>query len=100
MEKFLYGSANALCLDGRALSVQEEANSSAAVITGILEQERILSEDKADPNGVTTVPYTVKVVSYLKGTVRNVVNIRSENTSFRFPLDVKVEYIIFFETGC
>lgn len=94
---FLYGSANALCLDGRALSVQEEAKSSAAVITGILEQERILSEDNVDPDGVTTVFYMIKVVSYLKGTAKNVVNVRSENTSSRFPLDAKVEYILFLK---
>jgi hypothetical protein len=94
---FFHGSANALCLDGHTLSVQEEAKSSAAVITGILEQERILSEDKADPDGVTAFHYTVKVVSYLKGRTRNFVNIRSENTSSRFPLDAKIEYILFLK---
>jgi len=94
---FFHGSANALCLDGRTLSVQDEAKGSAAVITGILEKERILSEDKADPDGVTAFLYTVKVVSHLKGVMRNFVNIRSENTSSRFPLDAKVEYILFLK---
>jgi len=94
---FFHGSANALCLNGHALSVQEEAKNSVAVITGILQQERILSEDKADPDGVTAILYTVKVVNHLKGIVRNVVNIRAENTSSRFPLEPKIEYILFLK---
>jgi hypothetical protein len=95
---FFHKSANALCLDGRTPSVQEEARSSAAVITGVLERERNLSEDKADPDGVTATLYTVKVVSQLKGKVRNVVSIRSENTSSRFPLDANIQYLLFLKT--
>jgi hypothetical protein len=54
-----------------------------------------LQEDRNDPDGVTASNFTIKVLKTLKGRVPDVIVVRTENTSSRYPMSVGEEHILF-----
>lgn len=87
--------APAMCLDGRHPGARDEFMSSAAVILGRVSKQSELQEDAADPNGVSAILYRVEVRRRLKGTVPRFIQLRSDNTSARFPMELGEEYLLF-----
>lgn len=85
----------AMCLDGRPPSVRDEFTSSAAVVVGRVSKQSELQEDAADPNGVSAILYRVEVRRRLKGTVDHFIQLRSDNTSTRFPMELGEDYLLF-----
>jgi hypothetical protein len=73
-------------------SVQAELDRSTAVILGTLMAERATVETKNFLEGVT---YTVRVHETLHGPVAKTVELFSENSSGRFPMEKKKTYILF-----
>lgn len=94
-------SANAVCLDPKTLvsgyktPLAAEVGSADAIVVGRVLSERALSEDRADPEGVTAYDVSVKVITRLKGKVPDVIVVRNENTSARYPMSVGEEHILF-----
>ena len=93
------GSANAMCLGGRHPSLEEEARNSSAIVIGVVQSISDLSEDLSDPGGVTATLYTVKVTRRLKGKMKHLVQIRSENTSSRFVMEKNQRYRLFLSAA-
>lgn len=94
-------SANAVCLDPRTfvsgyrIPLATEVVSADAIVVGRVLSERALSEDRADPEGVTAYDVSVKVITRLKGDVPDRLVLRNENTSARYPMSVGEEHILF-----
>lgn len=87
--------APAMCLDGRRPGVRDEFKSSAAVVVGRVSGQRELQEDAADLNGVTAILYRVEVRRRFKGAVARFIQLRSDNTSARFPMALGEDYLLF-----
>lgn len=87
--------AAAVCLDGRHPTPQEEFRSSVAVVVGRVSSHKSLTEDPSDPHGTTATLYRVKVLRYFKGTAGRSIQLRSENTSSRFPMVAGEDYLLF-----
>lgn len=94
-------TADAVCLDpktfvsGYRIPLASEVVSADAIVVGRVLSERALTEDPADPEGVTAYDVTVKVVTRLKGDVPDRLILRNENTSARYPMSVGEEHILF-----
>lgn len=94
-------SANAVCLDpktfvsGYRIPLASEVGSADAIAVSRVLSEQALSEDPADPEGVTAYDVTVKVITRLKGNVPDVLILRNENTSARYLMSVGEEHIVF-----
>jgi hypothetical protein len=92
---FAMGYASAACLDNRHPGFREEFLSSAAVVVGHVSGQQDLMEDREDPVGVTATVYQVEVTRSLKGAVGKRIQLRSENTSSRFPMERGRDYLLF-----
>lgn len=89
------GQTFAMCLDNRHPSVQDEFATSFAVIEGRVLREKNLTEDPSDPSGITATVYDVRVTRKLKGLVGRTIQVKSENTSSRFPMELGSSYVLF-----
>lgn len=89
--------AMGLCLSGHPTVAAETADV-PLVVTARVVDERALFEDEADAQGVTATVYSVGVTGRLKGSPPAQLEIYSENTSSRFPMDVNSEYILWLST--
>lgn len=87
--------AEAICLDGRHPTPQDEFLSSLAVVVGRVSGHEDLTEDPSDPHGITATLYRVTVLRRFKGTVGRSFQLRSENTSSRFPMAAGEDYLLF-----
>ncbi len=93
--------AYAVCLDPKTLvsgykvALGDEIQTSAAIVVGEVIKVHTLSEDLADPQGITAYIYTVRVLKRLKGTVPAVVRVRSENDSGRYRMNVGEKHLLF-----
>jgi hypothetical protein len=94
-------AADAACLDpktgvsGYKLPLETEVRSAQAITIGRVLAEQRLQEDRNDPDGVTASNFTIKVLKTLKGRVPDVIVVRTENTSSRYPMSVGEEHILF-----
>ena len=94
-------AASAVCLDpktslsGYRIPFAAEVGSADAILVGRVLSKQDLAEDPADPEGVTADEVTVKVITRLKGKVPDVLVLRNENTSARYPMSVGEEHILF-----
>ena len=89
----------ALCLRGHP-SVAAEAAAAPLIVTARIVQQRQLFEDASDPEGVTGTVYSAEVTSWVKGASPAQIQIYSENTSSRFPMDVQSDYVLWlFKDG-
>jgi hypothetical protein len=80
-----------VCLEGR-LSVEREYHKSAGVFIGRVIAGRAVPESKDYLEGTV---YSVRVEEVLHGEVPDTVEVFSENTSGRFPMDVESRYLLF-----
>lgn len=87
----------AYCTDNRHPSVDEEILRSEAVFIGEVMKETPLLEDTSDPEGLTATTYQVHVLKRLSGNITDSVEIRSENTSSRFPMELLKPYLLFLQ---
>jgi hypothetical protein len=65
------------------------------VVIGRMLSEQGLREDPTDPGGYTAFNVAVSVVTRLKGNSPNVIVIRNENTSARYPMSIGEELLLF-----
>lgn len=96
------GISFGVCIDangnsGRHPTVQNEFDNSYAVVIGRATKATNLSEDKSDPEGYTATIFRFHVSKLLRGHLPTQIDIRSENDSGRFPLDLKKEYLLFIQ---
>ena len=91
------GQAAAVCVDNRHPSVQKEKRATAAIIEGQAFHAQDLTEDPSDPAGVTATLYDVRVLHTKKGRVGSTIQVRSDNTSSRFPMQIGRSYILFLQ---
>lgn len=89
------GESPAMCLDNRHPAARDEYHASSAVVIGKVLNHRELIKDPDDPQGVTATVYRVQVVRKLRGSVKRIIEVRSENTSSRFPMEDKEQYLLF-----
>lgn len=87
----------AYCTDNRHPSVDEEILNSRAVVIGEVVKETPLLEDPSDPEGLTATTYQVHVLKELLGHEALSLEIRSENTSSRFPMELSKRYVLFLQ---
>jgi hypothetical protein len=100
-QAFLACPAGAVCLDpttfvsGYKVPLASEVRAADGIVVGRVLSEKGLSEDPADPDGYTAYNVTVRVISRLKGNLPNVIVIRNENTSARYPMSIGEEHLLF-----
>jgi hypothetical protein len=93
--------ANAVCLhpetgkSGYKIPLKTEVRTAGAIVIGRVLSEQRLQEDADDPDGVTAVKVSIKVLEKLKGRLPSVIVVRNENTSSRYPMSVGEEHILF-----
>jgi hypothetical protein len=97
-----YGLAFGVCIDANGHSdrhptVKEEINGSVGVVIGEAEKFTNLSEGTSDPEGITATVYRVRVTRLLRGPLAEVIDVRSDNDSGRFPLDLGEKYVLFLQ---
>jgi hypothetical protein len=98
-------TASAVCLDpktfisGYKVDFDSEVHSTEAIVVGRVLSEEGLHEDPTDPEGITAYNMTIWVLTSLKGNLPNVIVIKNENTSARYPMSVGEEHILFVSRG-
>jgi hypothetical protein len=100
-QAFLVCTASAACFDpttfasGYKLPLATEVRSASGIIIGRVLSEQGLREDPTDPDGYTAYNVTVRVITRLKGNLPDVIVIRNENTSARYPMSIGEEHLLF-----
>jgi len=84
-----------VCLEGR-LSVEREYHKSSGVFIGRVIAGRAVPESKDYLEGTV---YSVRIEEVLRGDVPDTLEVFSENTSGRFPMDVGTQYLLFIYTN-
>ena len=103
MLRFLAASsldAMAVCLDDNLVSgyhvpLAKEIKKSYAIVVGTVQGKKDLREDASDPEGTTATIYSVRITRAIRGKVPALIDIRSENDSGRFWMDLGREYLLF-----
>ena len=85
--------AHAACLLGDYSLNIEYARASAVVIAEAVAERTV--PDPEDPEGFAATLYTAKIDESFRGTLRGVIELYSENSSGRFPMDIGKKYILF-----
>lgn len=99
-QAFLACPAGAVCLDpatfvsGYKVPLASEVRAANGIVIGRVLSEKGLSEDPTDPDGYTAYDVTVRIISRLKGNLPNVIVIRNENTSARYPMSMGEEHLL------
>lgn len=94
-------TASAVCLDpetsvsGYRVPLDKEIQSTKQIVIGEVIKSRYLQEDLTDPDGITAYIYTVKVLRQLKGKILEVIELRSENDSGRYEMQVGERHLLF-----
>jgi hypothetical protein len=94
-------AADAVCFypgtdrSGYKIPLKTEVRSAEAIVIGRVVSEQRLQEDADDPDGVTASNVTIKVLKKLKGTLSDVIVVRNENTSSRYPMSVGEKHVLF-----
>lgn len=88
-------AARAVCPDGRAPTVAQEAATASGVVVAEVGQAEPLHEDPEDPDGITATLYVLRVLRSVRGHMPTGLALYSENTSSRFPMEVGGRYLLF-----
>jgi hypothetical protein len=94
-------AAYSVCLDpktlvsGYQIPLNEEIKSAKGIAMGRVTKEQPLHEEASDPEGITSEIYTVKILRQLKGRLPQVVEIRTENDSGRYSMEVGEIHLFF-----
>ena len=83
--------AVAVCLNGHP-SVEQEYRQSSLVFVGRVTAASAVPERKSSYEGTR---YTIRVEEIFRGRPRRTINVFSENSSGRFPMDIGVDYLVF-----
>jgi hypothetical protein len=92
--------AQAVCLDpqtlvsGYKIPLKTEVASSGIVLGKVI-KKLDLHEDKADPEDITATLYTIRVQQTLKGINKKTIQIKSQNDSGRYYMDIGEEHLLF-----
>jgi hypothetical protein len=87
-------AARAVCLNGTP-SIEQEFRDSAIVAVGVARAARDVSAPD-DPAGIDHTVYTVRLTRAFKGAAAGrTIDVVSDNTSARFPLERGVRYLLF-----
>ena len=84
-----------VCLEGH-LTVEQEYHRSSGVFIGHVIASRAVAESQEHLEGTV---YSVRVEERLQGDLSDTVEVFSENTSGRFPMDVGTRYLLFSYTN-
>ncbi len=92
--------AMAVCLGDNLVSgyhvlVAKEIKRSYAIVVGTVQGKKDLREDPSDPEGTTATIYSVRITQVIRGKVPALIDIRSENDSGRFWMDLGRAYLLF-----
>jgi hypothetical protein len=82
-------------VSGYKIPLETEVRTAEGIVVGRVLSEQGLQEDPTDPDGYTAYNMIVRVQVSLKGNLRNIIVIRSENDSSRYPMSVGEEHILF-----
>ena len=94
-------SANALYLDpstqisGYITPLSQEVKTSENIIIGTVDDIQPLQEDREDPQGVTAYNLSVKVLRNLKGRLPDLIPLRIENNSSKYPISIGEKHLLF-----
>ena len=86
--------AQAVCLLGDYSLRTEFVRASAVVIAEALSEQIVPDPD--DPVGFAATLYEVRIDESIRGSLHGVVELYSENSSGRFPLEIGKKYILLF----
>ena len=93
--------AYAVCLDpktrmsGYQVPLNKEIQSINVIAIGTVTKEQPLHEDSSDPEGITAYIYTVEILRQLKGRLPQVIDMRTENDSGRYSMEVGERHLLF-----
>lgn len=76
-------------------SLEQELQSSDAIVVGTIVDIENLSENPSDPGGWTAFLYTVRVTEVLLGQVAGIITLRAENDSGGYRVDSGTSHILF-----
>ncbi len=94
-------AAYAVCLDPKTLvsgyrvPLNEEIQSTKVIAIGTVTKEQPLHEDSSDPEGIAAYIYTVEILRQLKGRLPQVIDMRTENDSGRYSMEVGERHLLF-----
>jgi hypothetical protein len=91
------GQAGAQCVKDAHPTLQNEKRATSAIIEGEPLHAQELKEDPKAPSVVTATLYDVRVVHTKRGRVASTIQIRSDNTASRFPMQIGRSYILFLK---
>ena len=93
---FLYaGQATAQCVNDSHPTLRNEKRATSAIIEGQAFHAQELKEDPKAPSAVTATLYDVQVVHTKRGRVASTIQVRSDNTASRFPMQIGRSYLLF-----
>lgn len=87
------GEAHAACLLVDYSLGAEYSRASAVIIAKAIAERRL--PDPEDPEGFAATLYKVRIDESFRGELRGVVELYSENSSGRFPMEMNKKYILF-----
>jgi hypothetical protein len=94
-------NAQAVCLDPRDLSIyyyptlEQEINTSDAIVVGTVVHEQGLNQDKTDPEGWTSFIYTVRVTQVLRGHTLIDVALKASNDTSGYRMSTGQTHLLF-----
>lgn len=90
-------AAHAACLNGQPALADEFAQST--VVVARVQSARNVQDDPDDPAGISATLYRLAVHERLRGTPPRGLELRSDNTSSRFPMERGPRYLLFIQTA-
>ena len=98
---FIAPETQAVCPDPHDLtksyhpSLEEELRSSSAIVVGTVTEVQELNKDLSDPQGWTSIRYTVGVSRLLKGSVPAKIVLTAQNDSGGYRMSVGEKHLLF-----
>lgn len=86
-------AAHGVCLSGHPALADEFART--AVVVARVHSARDVQDDPDDPAGISATLYTIDVTERLHGALARRLELRSDNTSSRFPMEPGRRYLLF-----
>ena len=87
-------AAQGACLSGRPALADEFAQATTVVVARVL-SARDVQDDPEDPTGISATLYTARVAERLRGAAPALLELRSDNTASRFPMEPGQRYLLF-----
>ncbi|MBH0180677.1 MAG: hypothetical protein HP490_03105 [Nitrospira sp.] len=94
-------TAYAVCLAPETLlsdyqaPLNKEIQLAEVIAIGTVTKKQSLHENSSDPEGITAYIYTVQIFRQLKGRVPQIIDLRTENDSGRYSVEVGERHLLF-----